>query len=305
MSEKPRLRRFVAPSDMALAEVLSALSADTAALPEGRVFVGPRRASDARMQVKAGETVQVSEPSAELADVRILHRDASLVVVDKPAGIPTVPDTAGASHSLVARVTQALGFAADTLHATSRLDRDVSGVCSFALDERARRTLEEARESGVYRRLYVALAVRAPTPPEGEVRAAIGRARDPRHRKVDPSGKPSLSRYRTVAVVPSGLALLALAPETGRTHQLRVHTSHLGAPLLGDKVYGGPMRLGLPTGKVLGMSRIFLHCARVSYPFGGRTLDLRAEVPEALRDVWTALGGEPEAWEIACAWSPS
>lgn len=249
--------------------------------------------------------MQVSEASSDSADVCILHRDASLVVVDKPAGIPTVPDTTGASHSLVARVSAALGVGEGALHATSRLDRDVSGVCSFALDERARKTLESARESGDYRRLYVALAIRAPVPPEGEIRASIGRARDPRHRKVDPTGKPSLSRYRTIAAVPSGVVLLALAPETGRTHQLRVHTSHLGAPLLGDKVYGGPMRLGLPNGKILGMSRIYLHCARVSYPFEGRTLELRAEVPEALRDVWTALGGEPEAWEIACAWSPS
>jgi RluA family pseudouridine synthase len=305
VSEKPRLRRFVAERDMLLAEVLTALSADDAALRDGRVFVGPRRASEASTRVKSGETVQVSAPAEDARDVCILHRDASLVVVDKPAGIPTVPDTTGASHSLVARITDVLGLPPGALHATSRLDRDVSGVCSFALDEPARKSLEDARERGDYRRLYVALAVRAPTPPEGEVRAAIGRARDPRHRKVDPSGKPSLSRYRTVAVVPSGVALLALAPETGRTHQLRVHASHLGAPLLGDKVYGGPMRLGLPTGKILGISRIFLHCARVSYPFGGRTLDLRAEVPEALREVWTALGGEPEAWEIACSWSPS
>ena len=114
------------------------------------------------------------------------------------------------------------------------------------------------------------------------------------------------SRYLSVATAKDGkVTLLALSPVTGRTHQLRVHASHLGAPLLGDKTYGGPTRLALGTGKILGLARIYLHCAGVRFPLVGAPsgiLSLRSEVPAALLEAWSALGGEASAWEVATAW---
>jgi 23S rRNA pseudouridine955/2504/2580 synthase/23S rRNA pseudouridine1911/1915/1917 synthase len=115
--------------------------------------------------------------------------------------------------------------------------------------------------------------------------------------------------YRTIAVSPLGAALLALSPVTGRTHQIRVHASHAGAPLLGDRTYGGPTRQSLPSGRVLDLARIALHCARVTVPArsGPRAIVAEAPVPAELRDVWAALGGDPGAWDTAleCTFDPT
>ncbi len=298
---RPGVVRFVAPAEAALGAVLARLGADPDALAEGRVFVGTRRASSATAVVHAGQTVAVSARTEAPTQVPILHRDEDLLVVDKPAGMPTIPDSSGAHHALLAVAARVAGLAESRLHPTSRLDREVSGIVTFALTSRGRERLERARAQGDYRRRYVALAVRAPVPEAGRVEAAIGRARDPRHRQVDPAGKPASTRYLTVAET-SGAALLALAPETGRTHQLRVHAAHLGAPLLGDRTYGGPTRLALASGKVLGLDRVYLHCARVCLPGAAGALALASAVPEALRVAWAALGGADPAWEQASAW---
>ena len=141
---------------------------------------------------------------------------------------------------------------------------------------------------------------KAPTPPRGEWAAPIGRAKDPRHRAAfGRDGAPSLSRYAVIATA-SSAALLALEPVTGRTHQLRVHASHAGAPLLGDRVYGGPQRLTLSSGRVLSIDRVALHAARVRVPRkDGGVLEVTSSPSDALREWWKELGGEASAWELA------
>src|SRR6185437_8095413 len=92
-----------------------------------------------------------------------------------------------------------------------------------------------------------------------------------------------------------------LAPVTGRTHQLRVHAGHARAPLLGDRVYGGPTRLTLPSGRVLALDRIALHAARVTLPADILDAPIDSPIPTALRDAWLALGGDDAAWDKAVA----
>jgi 23S rRNA pseudouridine955/2504/2580 synthase/23S rRNA pseudouridine1911/1915/1917 synthase len=93
-------------------------------------------------------------------------------------------------------------------------------------------------------------------------------------------------------------ALLAASPVTGRTHQIRVHAAHAGAALVGDRSYGGPVRLTLPSGRVLAFGRIALHAAMVTVPDeGGAPLAIASPVPEALRSWWQALGGSDGDWE--------
>jgi 23S rRNA-/tRNA-specific pseudouridylate synthase len=218
--------------------------------------------------------------------------------------MPTIADLAGAAHALDAAVARALGVPKERIHPTSRLDRDVSGVVVFALSRSARERLHQARERGTYDRRYVAIASRAPQPERGSWDAPIGRARDPKLRTAH--GKdavPSLTRYAVVALASENAvpALLAVAPITGRTHQIRVHASHAGAPLLGDRSYGGPARVTLPSGRVLALRRIALHAARVVVPLDRGELIARSPVPPALADVWLALGGDASAWEKAVA----
>src|SRR3954463_8758026 len=158
------------------------------AIDEGRVFIGKKRAKGGDV-VHDESKVRVHERADLDADIVFLHRDKRLVAVDKPAGIATVPDTRDAHNSLVHRVASELGIAPEAIHVTSRLDRGVSGVVVFALQERVRETMQNARTLGAYFRRYLAIAPRAPTPREGEWTAPI-------------DGKPSRSRYRVVADTP-------------------------------------------------------------------------------------------------------
>ena len=265
--------------------IVARVGEDARAVDEGRVFVGKRRAKRGD-PVRAGETVRVAARREVDASVTVLHRGAGLVAVDKPAGIPTIPDEHDAEGSLLVRTARLLGVAPDSLHATSRLDRNVSGVVVFATTERARSELQNARKSERHFRRYAAIAERAPSPAEGEWGEPIGRARDPKKRMIrGRDATTALTRYRVVGSAPRG-AVLAVEPVTGRTHQIRVHASHAGSPLLGDRDYGGARTLVLSSGKVLALDRIALHCAHVRVE---GLLDVRAPIPETLRGWWTAI----------------
>jgi 23S rRNA-/tRNA-specific pseudouridylate synthase len=298
------MRWIVGPNDAgAVRRVLSRAGADADAVREGRVFIGRRRVRSDDERVSHGEVVEVAPPRPRMAEpIRLLAETSNIIAVDKPAGIPTIPDHGGAGHSLVALVDRAFDHDEQSaLRATSRLDRDVSGVVLFARTYAAAQRLRRARVEGLYERRYVALAARAPAVERGEWNAAIGRARDPRLRAVGgPRAMHAVTRYEVTARAPAGAVLLAVAPITGRTHQIRVHASDAGAPLVGDRAYGGPTRLTLPSGRVLEPRRIALHCARVVVPDDrGGPLDVRAAVPPELLELWALLGGDPGAWERA------
>jgi RluA family pseudouridine synthase len=247
-----------------------------------------------------GQVVTIAEALETPPAIVVLTDQDGLVAVDKPAGIPTIPDHAGAAHSLVAAVAGTLGCAPQELHPTSRLDRGVSGVVVFARTLEARDRLALARERGTYLRRYVAIAGRSPERPQGTWDAPIGRAQDPRRRAAyGRDATVARSRYEVVARA-GERALLALEPETGRTHQLRVHAAHARAPLLGDRDYGGERRVTLASGRVIAMRRVALHAARVVVPRpSGEPFEVVARVPDELREVWTALGGHDDAWLIA------
>lgn len=220
----------------------------------------------------------------------IVHRDDDLLVLDKPPFLPTTSPDGG--DCLVARAKR-LDPRAERLHPTSRLDAEVTGLVTFARSTRAIEAVAAARAEGRYRRRYLALAAGALV---GDVLTwdfpiAID-PRDPRRRVIaeHPDAKPS----RTLAEPERALAdatLLVLFPQTGRTHQLRLHASHVGHPLLGDAHYGGARRVALPTGRMLAFPRVMLHCAEIVLPRvrGEGALTLRADIPSDFRDAFRAL----------------
>ncbi len=277
------------------------------AVAEGRVFVGKRRVSTETTKVAVGDAVKVGAAAGRNVQLKgVLFVKDGMAATIKPAGIPTVPDHAGAAHSWVASVARELGRDPASLHVTSRLDREVSGVVVFALEAAAAERLKRARDEGAYARRYVALAFAeaGALAEEGSWDAPIGAGKDARHRAAfGADAKASRTRFRVVARLPLGeheVALLAVDPETGRTHQIRVHASHAGAPLLGDRDYGGPLRLTTLNGQVLGLGRIALHAARVMVPgAAGASVVAEASIPDELRRVWAELGGAPEAWNTA------
>lgn len=282
-----------------LGDVLRRLGETAGAIEDGRVFVGKKRALRFDQPVRVGDAVRVGAAVTARADVTIVFHEDDLVACIKPAGLPTVPDHAGAAHSLVALVAKQLATKPDDLRVTSRLDRDVSGVVVFAIGDEAEHRLRNARAEGRYDRRYVAIAMPPPAGDEGTWDAPIGRASDPRLRAAfGPEAKPSTTRWHAVATA-GNAALLAVDPMTGRTHQIRIHASHAGSPLVGDRDYGGSARIVLPNGRVLAPSRIALHAACVRVPGIGRSLEGRAPIPDELDVLWRAFGGAPDAWERA------
>ncbi|HET6333232.1 MAG TPA: pseudouridine synthase [Polyangiales bacterium] len=253
-----------------------------------------------------------------MTEPRVVHQDGDLLVIDKPSGLATTsPD----GENCLASWAREHDLEAPRMHASSRLDAEVTGLVTFARTTRAIEQLTAARTAGQYRRFYLGLARQPPEPLDGEWRFPIGRdPRDPRRRVAlangtsvrGGKGKASTkgfcladsawSRYRTLSSA-SHLALLLLQPETGRTHQLRVHAARGGAPLWGDKHYGGPVREVMEDGRVLAARRVMLHCAKLILPGIARAepLVVHAPVPEDMRGFFVALGGDsallaPSSW---------
>jgi 23S rRNA-/tRNA-specific pseudouridylate synthase len=299
------MRLLVRASDgTTVRDVLAGAGLDAVAVHEGRVFLDKRRVTREDERVTPGSSLEIAPAlPGSPPTVRILLRERDLVAADKPAGIPTIPDHAGSAHALLARVAHALSVEPSRLHPTSRLDREVSGVVFFALTKAAAERLARARTAGAYERRYIGICARPPTREAGTWDAPIGRTADPRLRAArghDPVA--ASTRYVVSAMARSGGAMLALEPLTGRTHQIRVHAADAGAPLVGDRDYGGPARVTLPTGRVLEPGRIALHAARVVVPGAtGKPLIVRSPIPPELEGLWSALGGEPSAWELSAS----
>jgi 23S rRNA-/tRNA-specific pseudouridylate synthase len=222
-----------------------------------------------------------------MGEPAILFESPDFLVLDKPPGMLTTSDGAPCLS------TWARSRVAGFLHATSRLDRGVSGAVTFARSRGAIAAVEAARAAGAHRRLYLGLVARTPAPSRGRWTGPIGRHRgNPRLRRVAPGGMAAATGYALVAAR-GPIVVLRLAPETGRTHQLRVHAAHAGVPLLGDGDYGGPRRVALPDGRVLRVRRPMLHASRVALPGGP---EVEAPLPDDLVDLAAEAGLDPAAW---------
>ena len=228
------------------------------------------------------------------AAVRVLHLDGSVLAVDKPAGRLVIPGRGGAERSLREELEEAHG----KLWVVHRLDRGTSGVLLFARTAEAHRTLNLAFDRGEPRKRYLAL-VRGALAAELRVDRAIAPARRGRMRPArpgDPQGKRAVTVLRPLEAFPprawcgGALALVEALPETGRTHQIRVHLASAGLPLAVDPDYGEDDPLRGPAGELL-LARTPLHAARleVRHPGSGRPLVVEAPVPLDLASAIEAL----------------
>jgi len=265
-------------------------------LTRGGVFLDGKRCKVSGRIVRRGNLVTVNlEEAGRGADApgplersRLLFADDHLVVVDKPAGIPAQPTLTSDRGHLPELVAALVGAPVRLVH---RLDRETSGVTVLARTAEAERRLAEAFRTGGPEKTYLALCARAPEPPEGRIDAPLGRdPLRPGRRAVTPGGDPAATRYRTLATGPGGAALVEARPETGRTHQIRVHLAALGAPLLGDARYGGPRMVG-----ALPIPRVMLHALRleIDHPATGARTSFEAPIPPDLAGVRDALVGPP------------
>jgi tRNA pseudouridine32 synthase / 23S rRNA pseudouridine746 synthase len=169
---------------------------------------------------------------------RVLHRDALMLIIDKPAGLAVHPGPKGGPNleDLLDGLRFGLPRRPELAH---RLDRDTSGCLVLGRHHRALRRLGGLFAAGRVDKTYWAVVEGAPPAEAGRIDLPLGRRNRERGwwMKVDPEGQPSITDYRVLGRE-GGLTLLELHPLTGRTHQLRVHLAALGCPVRGDPIYG-------------------------------------------------------------------
>ncbi len=242
------------------------------ALVRGSVYLDGRRIRVASRLLRAGARLRVEAFPARPGPpvpLRILWEEPGLAALDKPGGVPLAPTRAAVEGSLLHALSVARGLPLSALHPAHRLDTPTSGVVLVALCAAEAARLGGAFREGGVRKTYLAWVHGRPDPPEGLWDWALTEARGGVVR-VRPDGRPARTRYHLVREE-GARSLLRLEPETGRTHQLRVHCAAAGLPIVGDRKYGrGPD----------GVKRALLHAWRLDFPRadGGRQV-VEAPVP--------------------------
>jgi len=273
----------------------------------GKVQVGGRKAK-AGLRLRENDEVTLSLPEAQKLEVqaeaiplKVLYEDRHLIVVDKPAGMVVHPGAGNDSGTLVNALLHHcpdLAGIGGVLRPgiVHRLDKDTSGVLVAAKDDLAHRFLAEQFKKHTAKREYKGI-VFGQLPDEGQVDARIGR--HPAQRKKMSArprkGREARTHWRVLERF-RFFSLVEFRLETGRTHQIRVHLSSIGHPILGDPLYGGRKRLAsiepLPLRQGLQrMRRQALHAATLGFvhPATGETLEFSSPLPEDLAEAIALL----------------
>jgi 23S rRNA pseudouridine955/2504/2580 synthase len=239
----------------------------------------------------------VSPADAAMLQAAILHRDDHLIVLNKPPGLAVQGGTRSEKH--LDGLLDALRFGhAERPRLVHRLDKDTSGVLVVARTAAAATFLTRAFHDKTTRKIYWALAVGRPKPPQGRINLALAKQAGHGGERVraDPDeGKYAVTYYTVVDSAGERASWLALLPVTGRTHQLRAHCAAIGTPILGDPKYGGA---GAQLAGVPNARRLHLHARELSIPQPqGGILRVTAPLPLHMRQSWEFFGFSADAGE--------
>lgn len=231
---------------------------------------------------------------AQPIPLHIVFQDADIAVVSKQAGLVVHPAAGHLDGTLVNALLYALpdlGKVGEEVRPgiVHRLDRDTSGLMVVAKHEEALVRLQAMVKRREVKRWYLALLHGTPPSTSGTIDAPVGRdQRDRKKMAVTGDGRPAVSHFKLLEALP-GYSLVEVELVTGRTHQIRVHFSHIGHPVAGDRVYG---RLG-EKDRLPGLDRQFLHAWRLDFehPLNHEPLSFKDPLPDDLAKVLKNLGG--------------
>jgi 23S rRNA pseudouridine1911/1915/1917 synthase len=293
-----------------------------ALIVDGQVAVGGATIRDPAYHVGAGDTITIvvpeavaPEPEGEDIPLNIVYEDAEIIVIDKPAGLVVHPAAGHETGTLVNALIAHCGASLSGIGGVKRpgivhrLDKDTSGLLVAAKTDRAHKSLTKQfadhGRTNEMRRGYLALAWGVPDRPHGTVNAPIDRHPHAREKMaVRQNGREAVTHWRLLerfAGVDGKPVASALSCEleTGRTHQIRVHLSHIGHPLLGDEVYGAGFKTKASqlteNARVVlgGLKRQALHAwlLALEHPVTGEVMEWQSPWPADLARLKQALAG--------------
>ena len=257
------------------------------------------------LKLKGGERIVMKIPApapavpvAEEIPLEILYEDSDIVVVNKPAGMVVHP---GAGNFTGTLVNALLGHCRDLSGIggeirpgiVHRIDKDTSGILVVAKNDRAHQDLARQFKEHSIKRVYVALVYGSPKGDKGSIEAAIGRHPSDRKKMsgVARRGRHAVTHWRVKGRY-QRMTLMRITLETGRTHQIRVHLSEAGHPLVGDSVYGGGGRLADVQDPVLRklvreLGRQALHAGTLGiiHPSTGVYMEFDADIPDDMAHI--------------------
>jgi 23S rRNA pseudouridine955/2504/2580 synthase len=243
--------------------------------------------------VRASQSA-VSDRDVAFLQSLVIHKDADVIVLNKPAGIATQGGAKTVRH--IDGMLEALSYGYDTKpKLVHRLDRDTSGCLILARTLSAAAHLAKVFRSRETQKIYWAVVLGCPRPPQGEIRGWLKKAQGPlesdkeqvrRAVHGDPDAVFAVSEFVTLSEAFPRAAWVALKPHTGRTHQLRFHMAEVGHAILGDRKYvcDRPTLGGLP-------NQLHLHARALALPHpAGGVLRVEAPAPDHMRTTFDALG---------------
>ena len=312
-SDGQRLDRFLVGilADWSRSQIQRLITGRQVAVQSGSLGQHPR-STRANMAVHSGDRITVDFPEAvlptlvaEALPLEVVYQDTDLAVINKPAGMVVHPGAGHASgtvvNALLHHLTDLSGVGGELRPGiVHRLDRGTSGLMVVAKHDAAHQELARQFHDREVEKEYIAL-VWGDVQAGRRIDAAIGR--DPVQRQRMSSrarfAREAVTRITRAHHMP-GLTLCQVAIHTGRTHQIRVHLSAIGHPIVGDATYGGVHRR-VP-GDIRALQRLdrpFLHAARLvfAHPSDGRRMEFIAPLPDDLQRVLNELPGAPEASE--------
>lgn len=279
------------------------------AVAKGQVTVGGEIQRDEAFETRDDAAVEINRnrpaQSRARANFEILHEDEHIIVLNKPAGllsIPSSPDAGSSEDTVLKRVREYMAFKlghksyVGMLH---RLDRDTSGSLAVALSKDAHAAGREMFKHHEFERHYLAIVQGIPDPPQGTIDAKISTGYRSGRRKLvddDEEGLESSTDYRIKERL-TNASLLELRLHTGRQHQIRLHLEQLGHPLLGERVYSeGDARQSRVGRTKVEAKRNMLHAWTLAFPhpLTGTPIAVQAPLPEDFDSVLNKLRSRAE-----------